>query len=184
MSGDILFDQHGWYALAKRIVSPNFNQRPDVDDISLLVIHCISLPRGNYNGDCVEKFFINRLDVSIDPSLIDLENSKVSAHFYIRRDGRIIQFVSIYDRAWHAGVSCYRGRDNCNDYAIGIELEGVDDDRFETQQYQTLTALTLALSERFPRLSDHIVGHSDIAPGRKTDPGSGFDWRRYREEFK
>jgi len=158
------------------IASPNCDARPPGMAIELLVIHAISLPRGIYQGDAVERLFTNTLDPAAHTEFAPLARLRVSAHFFIRRDGRTLQFVRTLDRAWHAGVSCWRGRRQCNDFSIGIELEGCDDQPFAEAQYAVLAGLTLALAARYP--IEAIVGHADIAPGRKTDPGRGFDWRR------
>jgi AmpD protein len=172
----------GWWPAAMRYESPNFDSRPDPADISLLVIHNISLPGGCFGGPHVSDLFTCRLDYNVDPSLADLRGLKVSSHFFIRRDGRVIQYVSANDRAWHAGRSAFRGREKCNDYSIGIELEGTDDMPFEAPQYQVLAALTEALRRRYP-LTD-VQGHEDIAPGRKTDPGPLFDWQVYVKNWQ
>ncbi|KZX78040.1 N-acetyl-anhydromuranmyl-L-alanine amidase [Oleiphilus sp. HI0009] len=170
----------GWLTQVRRLDSPNFNQRPDGSEPSLLVIHNISLPPGVYGGNEVDDFFLNRLDHDMHPFFDEIRGVEVSAHFYIRRDGRVTQFVSCLDRAWHAGVSTFCGRENCNDYSIGVELEGQDDDAFTDAQYESLVHLTRALMDEYPIVSkDNIVGHSDIAPERKTDPGPMFDWNRY-----
>lgn len=144
--------------------------------ISLLVIHAISLPPGEFSGRGVERLFTNTLDPDEHSYYREIEGVKVSAHFFVRRSGELIQFVPCDRRAWHAGVSSWRGRDRCNDYSIGIELEGCDDQHFEAAQYKILNRLIVALKHRYPITA--IVGHSDIAPGRKTDPGPCFDWAR------
>ncbi len=167
----------GWWPPAIRYDSPNFDSRPDPDDITLLVIHNISLPGGCFGGPHVSDLFTGRVDYNADPSFADLRGLKVSSHFFIRRDGRVMQYVSANDRAWHAGTSSFLGREKCNDYSIGIELEGTDDTPFEPAQYRALAALTEALRRRYP-LAD-VQGHEDIAPGRKTDPGPLFDWNFY-----
>jgi AmpD protein len=167
----------GWWPAAVRYDSPNFDSRPDPDDITLLVIHNISLPGGCFGGPHVSDLFTCRVDYNADPSLADLRGLRVSTHFFIRRGGAVIQYVSANARAWHAGVSSFRGREKCNDYSIGIELEGTDDTPFEPAQYAALAALTEALRRRY-RLTD-VQGHEDIAPGRKTDPGPLFDWNFY-----
>ena len=166
----------GWVEGARRVASPNCDSRPPGVEASLVVLHSISLPRGSYGGDAVERLFTNRLDTSAHPSFAGLAGVKVSSHFLIRRDGELVQFVPLQKRAWHAGASRWRGRERCNDFSLGIELEGVDDDRFEPAQYARLASLLQALRALAP-LRD-IAAHSDIAPGRKTDPGTGFDWRR------
>ncbi|MES2049758.1 MAG: 1,6-anhydro-N-acetylmuramyl-L-alanine amidase AmpD [Pseudomonadota bacterium] len=173
--------QDGWCQRASRQVSPNYNARPDGADISLLVIHNISLPAGQFGGDAIAELFQNCLDCSAHESFASLREVKVSSHFLIRRDGTVLQFVSTLDRAWHAGVSSFDGRSACNDFSIGIELEGTDDLPFETAQYDSLTLLTQALLARFA--ITHIVGHDEIAPGRKTDPGPCFDWALYERRM-
>lgn len=166
----------GWLRAARRLDSPNFGPRPAGACIDLLVVHSISLPPGRYGGDEVQRLFTNRLDWNAHPYFAQIRGLEVSAHFYIRRDGELWQFVSADDRAWHAGVSQWRGRDNCNDDSVGVELEGLEGDRFEEAQYRTLAMLARALSTRYPLA--HVAGHEDIAPGRKRDPGPGFDWQR------
>jgi AmpD protein len=160
------------------IPSPNCDERPPGCTISLLVVHSISLPPDEFGGNSVIELFTNRLDHEAHPYYRNLLGLKVSSHFFIRRDGETIQFVPCAKRAWHAGVSCWQGRDRCNDYSIGIELEGSDTRPFTDAQYESLTALTRALQSIYP-VTD-IVGHAEIAPGRKTDPGPCFDWERYR----
>lgn len=166
----------GWWRGARRIASPNFGERPAGTAISLLVVHSISLPPGQYGGDAIERLFTNRLDSAAHPYFEGLRGLRVSAHFLIRRDGTCQQFVSCDARAWHAGASTWRGRDNCNDYSIGVELEGLEGLRFERAQYRTLAAMTRVLARRYPLRE--IVGHEQVAPGRKADPGAGFEWRR------
>lgn len=169
----------GWLSLARKIPSPNFNARPRGGEVDLLVLHNISLPPGEFRGDDIISLFTNCLDCSAHPFYAELQGLEVSAHFLIRRDGDLIQFVSTHDRAWHAGVSVWCGRENCNDFSVGIELEGCDDMAFADAQYRTLVALITALRGMYPSISpERIVGHSDIAPGRKTDPGPAFDWDR------
>ena len=160
--------------------SPNFNDRPDPNNISLIVIHSISLPSRNYNNDNVESFFLNNLDISKNEYFKEISDLKVSSHLYIKRSGQIIQFVPFDKRAWHAGVSNYKGKEDCNDFSIGIELEGCDDDVYEEEQYNSLIQVTKALIEEYDLISKkRIAGHSDIAPERKTDPGKYFEWNRY-----
>ena len=160
--------------------SPNFNDRPVDEDISLLVIHSISLPPKKYNTDHIERFFLNELDFSSHNFYKNIDGMKVSAHVLIKRNGEIIQFVPFNKRAWHAGVSSYKGKNNCNDFSIGIELEGSDDDIFEDIQYEQLSLITSLLITEYDLITkDNIKGHSDIAPERKTDPGVLFDWDRY-----
>ena len=161
--------------------SPHFNNRPDVDDISLIVLHNISLPAGQFGLPFISHLFLGRLDCDADISFTDLKGLEVSAHCLIRRDGEIIQYVPFDKRAWHAGVSNYQGREGCNDFSIGIELEGSDHVPFTNAQYTSLEKLVKTLIKHYPRLSaEKITGHSDIAPGRKTDPGPYFDWQRFR----
>ena len=164
----------GWYRFARRLHSPNYGVRPDAAIIDLIVIHSISLPPGQYGGNEVQALFTNTLDWGQHPYFQTIKGMEVSSHFYIRRNGDLWQFVSCDDRAWHAGKSCYRGRDNCNDHSIGIELEGLEGESFETGQYETLADLCSAISTRYN--IRHIAGHEHIAPGRKIDPGPGFDW--------
>lgn len=166
----------GWLRAARRLDSPNFGPRPPGACIDLLVVHSISLPPGRYGGDEVQRLFTNRLDWDAHPYFGQIRGLEVSAHFYIRRDGALWQFVSADDRAWHAGASQWRGRANCNDDSVGVELEGLEGDRFEDAQYDVLAGLAAALADRYPIA--HVAGHEHIAPGRKQDPGPGFDWRR------
>lgn len=164
----------GWLQTARACQSPNFGARPAGARIDLLVIHSISLPPGCYGGPEVEQLFTNQLDWTAHPYFEQIRGLEVSAHFFIRRDGELVQFVDADARAWHAGVSCWRGRGQCNDDSIGIELEGLEGQRFETAQYTTLASLCACLGERYPIA--YIAGHEHIAPGRKQDPGPGFDW--------
>lgn len=172
----------GWLSGARRIASPNHDRRPAGVAIDLLVIHNISLPPDQFGGADIEKFFTNQLDINAHPYFAQLMDVKVSSHFLIRREGEIVQFVSCRERAWHAGVSSWQGRNRCNDFSIGIELEGSDFVPFSEPQYESLTKLTRCLQRAYP-LRD-IAGHSDIAPGRKTDPGPVFNWERYRASLK
>jgi N-acetyl-anhydromuramoyl-L-alanine amidase len=160
--------------VASRVASPNFDARPSDQAITLLVIHCISLPPGAYGGDQVEKFFTNSLDCSAHPYFAQLKDLKVSAHFFIRRDGQVVQFVSVDHRAWHAGVSSFQGVERCNDFSIGIELEGLEGESFESLQYESLQSLSQALAEHYPL--NAVASHQHIAPDRKNDPGQGFVW--------
>lgn len=183
-------DSNGWLHSddeslpLRHCISPNYNQRPPATAVDLLVIHNISLPAGQFGGGYVEALFCNRLDYDADPSFEDLRGLEVSSHFLIERTGFLTQFVSLHDRAWHAGISRFDGRSNCNDFSIGIELEGTDTQPFSDVQYTQLAQVTRLLCEYFPRLkSSRIVGHSDIAPERKTDPGPAFDWARYRRSL-
>lgn len=172
--------QDGWLSNARRCPSPNFNQRPEESAVSLLVIHNISLPPAQFSGDSVIEFFQNRLDWSQHPFFKEIEGVEVSSHLFIRRDGELIQFVPLHQRAWHAGVSSFEGRDNCNDFSIGIELEGTDDLAYTDAQYSMLKSVTCAIQASYPEITrERITGHSNIAPGRKTDPGASFDWSKY-----
>ena len=168
--------QMGWYQFAARQPCPNFGPRPSGASVDLIVLHAISLPPGQYGGDAVQRLFNNQLDWNSHPYFKSIAGLQVSAHFFIRRHGELMQFVSCNERAWHAGTSNYRGRSNCNDDSIGIELEGTEDGRFEDSQYETLTGLCAALLQGYPVA--HIAGHEHVAPGRKADPGPGFDWLR------
>ncbi|WP_028864275.1 1,6-anhydro-N-acetylmuramyl-L-alanine amidase AmpD [Psychromonas aquimarina] len=175
-----MIDKFGIYPAAKQIRSPFYNERPADTQISLLVIHCISLPEGVYGGRAVEQLFSGCLDCSEDSGFADLQGLEVSAHCVIRRDGQIEQYVPFVKRAWHAGVSCFAGIEGCNDYSIGIELEGTDHSTYTNEQYLALSALTTQIQLRYPAITtERITGHSDIAPGRKTDPGRQFDWAYY-----
>ena len=170
---------------AKFLASPNQDERPPGMDVDVLVIHAISLPPDTFDGEYVEAFFTNCLDCSIHPYFREIEDLKVSAHFYIRRSGEIIQFVPTNRRAWHAGDSDFHGRSRVNDFSIGIELEGCDDLPFEDSQYESLVRLTQTLFEGYSRLNpNQIVGHCDVSPGRKTDPGPCFDWNRYLDALE
>lgn len=170
-------DDEGYIPSVRQSPSPNHDSRPPDTRISLLVVHGISLPPGQFGGGAIAELFCNRLDHSSHPYYEPLRGLRVSAHFLIGRDGVIVQFVPCTNRAWHAGKSSWRGRDQCNDYSIGIELEGSDDVPYEQIQYETLACLVRALKARYP--IEEIVAHSDIAPGRKTDPGRAFDWARF-----
>ena len=172
-------DDEGIVAGATHISSQNWDERPEGAAVALLVVHSISLPPGEFGGDAIARLFTNTLDFSEHPYYESLRDLRVSAHFLIRRDGELIQFVPCAKRAWHAGASVWRGRERCNDFSIGVELEGVDDGAYADAQYRTLSRLLLALRERYPIVD--VVGHADISPGRKTDPGPAFDWGRFRE---
>ncbi|WP_295626632.1 1,6-anhydro-N-acetylmuramyl-L-alanine amidase AmpD [uncultured Nitrosomonas sp.] len=174
-------DTAGLLDTARFIASPNCDDRPGDTKISLLVIHNISLPPNQFGGNGVIELFTNQLDPQAHPYYQSLQGSKVSAHFFIRRDGAIIQFVPCIKRAWHAGVSCWQGKERCNDFSLGIELEGSDTIPFTENQYSSLTALTQCLCNQYP--IQNIAGHSDIAPGRKTDPGPCFNWNKYALEL-
>ena len=166
---------------AKQIASPNYDARPAEVEADLIVIHGISLPPGEFGGAWIDQLFAGSLDADAHPYFRDVAQQRVSAHALIRRDGQVIQYVPFHARAWHAGESQYEGRAACNDFSIGIELEGTDDLAYEERQYESLAALIQALLAAYPALAkERIVGHSDIAPGRKTDPGRAFDWRRLR----
>ncbi len=168
----------GWWQAARHCPSPNFGPRPQGASVQLAVVHSISLPPGHYAGDGVQRLFTNRLDWAAHPYYEGIRGLEVSAHFFIRRDGRVVQFVSCDQRAWHAGVSCWRGRERCNDFSIGIELEGLEGDVFMPPQYQQLARLLRLLAQRYPLAE--VTGHEHVAPGRKQDPGPGFDWARLR----
>jgi AmpD protein len=167
--------QNGWWRRARQVASPNFGPRPPDAEISLIVLHGISLPPEQFGGAFVEDFFLNRLDYAAHPYFEKLRDTEVSAHFFLSRDGAITQFVSILDRAWHAGHSSWQGRENCNDYSIGIELEGSEQLPFDPRQYAALWPLLAALREVCPIAA--IAGHEHVAPGRKSDPGACFDWQ-------
>lgn len=164
----------GWVEGARRVPSPNRDERPAGAEITLALLHAISLPPGEYGGDAIERLFTNRLDAKAHPYFAEVAGLEVSAHFLVRRDGALLQFVPVHERAWHAGASSWRGRGRCNDFSIGIELEGSEEEAFAPVQYSTLAALTRALRAALP-LRD-IAAHSEVAPGRKTDPGAHFDW--------
>lgn len=171
--------QSGLITPARQVPSPNQDERPVDTDPELVVIHGISLPPGEFGGPHVEQLFTNCLPRDGHPYFETIAELRVSAHLFIRRDGEVVQFVPLHRRAWHAGASCWEGRERCNDYSIGIELEGADDSAYEEAQYQALTSLLACLQSAYPALSSHrVVGHSDVAPGRKTDPGPAFDWGR------
>ena len=175
-SGEI--DDAGFAASARQVTSPNCDDRPPGADISLLVVHNISLPPGEFGGADIESFFTNRLDCTTHPYYAGLKDLRVSAHFLIRRDGELVQFVPCSFRAWHAGISDWRGRARCNDFSIGVELEGADDVPYAAVQYLQLADITAQLIARYAIVD--IVGHCDIAIGRKSDPGPSFDWSHYR----
>ena len=176
----------GWLEQAEKCASPHYDQREHCNppDISLLVIHNISLPAKQFGGNYISDLFLGQLDPKAHPSFEEIYQLRVSAHCLIRRDGEIIQYVSFNDRAWHAGVSCYQDKTKCNDFSIGIELEGADDIPYTDEQYQQLSQLTLSLMSVYPLIKSNITGHSDIAPGRKTDPGKAFDWQKYQTMIK
>ena len=167
---------------ARQHLSPNCDSRPDESDISLIVIHGISLPPGKFGKDYIDQLFCNQLNPDEHPYFKDISDLKVSSHLLIRRDGEVVQYVPFQKRAWHAGVSCYEERDCCNDYSIGIEMEGEDETPYTDIQYQVLATIIKDLIKSYPELNEQtITGHSDIAPGRKTDPGEAFDWAILRK---
>lgn len=173
--------ENGWLAGERRVRSPNYNARPEGVRVDTLVIHGITLPPGQFGHGQVDRLFTNSLPRGVNVFYDSIADLRVSAHVLIERCGRLTQYVSFDDRAWHAGVSCFDGRDQVNDFAVGIELEGTDDCPYTPAQYRRLAAVTIALLHRYPALEQsRIVGHSDIAPGRKTDPGPAFDWRVFR----
>ncbi len=174
----ISVDRDGIVRAAAQVPSLNFDDRPEGTAITLLVVHGISLPPGEFGGPGIVELFTNRLDPDVHPYYAQVANLKVSSHFMIRRDGALLQFVPCGKRAWHAGVSSWRGRDHCNDFSVGVELEGFDPVPYEAAQYAMLARLTRALRRRYPIAE--VAGHSDVAPGRKTDPGPAFDWERFR----
>ena len=177
----MLIDENHYLDSAEQVQSPNYNERPSGEEISLLVIHNISLPPGRYGGGYIEQFFQNRLPIAVDPFFEEIKELQVSSHLLIERTGRIVQFVPFSKRAWHAGISEYQGRDGCNDFSLGIELEGTDDEPYTDIQYKQLAEVTRVIQQRYPAITlDRIVGHCDIAPVRKTDPGPAFDWQKYR----
>ncbi len=170
----------GWWQGAAHCPSPNCNARPEPFEISLLVIHSISLPPGEYGSGFVQQFFCNELDCDAHAYFEEIRGMEVSAHLLIERDGTATQFVSFDERAWHAGLSSFEGRENCNDFSIGIELEGCDTEAYTDAQYAALATITGELMHAYPAITrDRITGHADIAPGRKTDPGPAFDWSHY-----
>jgi N-acetyl-anhydromuramoyl-L-alanine amidase len=180
-AGRLRVDEEGWLTGVRRLPSPNCDDRPPDTPIDLLVVHAISLPPGIYGGDYIDEFFTNRLHADAHPYFRTIETLRVSAHVVIKREGEVIQYVPFHRRAWHAGVSDFQGRRSCNDFSIGIELEGWDRDPYEHVQYQILAELIGTLSVHWPGIRpERVVGHSDIASGRKTDPGPAFEWRRLR----
>ena len=170
-----------WLEFASRVPSPNCSERADESDISLLVIHGISLPPGQFGGPHIDELFCNVLDASAHPYFASVCELRVSSHLLIRRDGSVVQYVPFNRKAWHAGVSSFQGREECNEYSIGIELEGTDELPYADEQYEMLIGVCRALLATYPGLkAERIAGHADIAPGRKTDPGPGFDWLYFR----
>lgn len=173
---------NGWLTGVHRRPSPNCDERPAGEQVDLLILHNISLPPNRFGGPGVYQLFENRLDPEEHPFYKDIAELRVSAHVWVRRTGRIVQFVPLSARAWHAGISSWQGRERCNDYSIGIELEGTDERPFTKAQYQSLFRLMRLIQKQFPAIQCHrIVGHSDVAPGRKTDPGPFFDWSQLRD---
>ena len=173
----IVDPETGWLERVRRVESPNSDERPPQTTLELIVVHGISLPPGRFGEGWIDRFFLNELPAAADPYVATIAEMKVSAHALVARDGSLTQYVSFNRRAWHAGRSAYCGRNACNDFSVGIELEGTDDLPYERAQYATLAALVRALRRAYPSLRDaDIVGHSDIAPGRKSDPGAAFDW--------
>lgn len=170
--------REGWYSPAQKIESPNYDVRPTKSDVDLIIIHAISLPPGEFGGDGVERLFTNTLDPAAHPYYAGISGLQVSSHFFIRRDGSLIQFVPVTARAWHAGASNWEGRERCNDFSVGIELEGDDETAFEVAQYEALQLLLQALMKALPIRA--VTSHSHVAPGRKTDPGPCFDWAPVR----
>ena len=174
----------GWLVNERRVLSPHFDQRPEPQDISLLIIHYISLPPEQFGGGYIDDFFQGKLDPQAHPYFQEISPLRVSAHCLIERTGRITQYVNFADRAWHAGLSCFEGRDKCNDFAIGIELEGSNEQPFSDAQYAALQALTQEIMRTYPHITkERIVGHCDVSPGRKIDPGQYFDWQRYLQNI-
>lgn len=177
--------ENGWLTKTKKVISPHFSLRPDKQDISLLVIHYISLPPEEFGGNFIDCFFEGTLDPKLHPYFEEIKDLKVSAHCLITRLGEITQYVNFEDMAWHAGLSCFKDREKCNEYSIGIELEGSNEQPFTQSQYQTLIKLTLLIMQKYPKITlDRIVGHCDISPQRKIDPGQFFDWHYYRQALK
>jgi AmpD protein len=172
-------DQH-WLSAARRVDSPNFDDRPDPNDMSLIVVHCISLPPSEFGNECIDQLFCNQLNPKDHPYFETIYQMQLSSHLLIKRTGDIVQYVPFNKRAWHAGQSSYQGRERCNDFSIGIELEGTETMPYTEVQYTQLAATVASLLKTYPELSvDRITGHSDIAPGRKADPGESFDWKKF-----
>ncbi len=180
-AGPLRVDEEGWLTGVRRVPSPNCDDRPPDTPIDLLVVHAISLPPGIYGGDYIDEFFTNRLHADAHPYFRTIEPLRVSAHVVIKREGKVIQYVPFHRRAWHAGMSEFQGRRSCNDFSIGIELEGRNEDSYEEMQYGVLAELSKLIMRVWPGIAlERIVGHCDIAPGRKTDPGPAFDWGRLK----
>lgn len=176
---ELVINEQDWLENCQKIISPNYDERSDKEDICLIVVHCISLPPNQFGGGYIEQFFCNQLDSNAHDYFKSIANMTVSAHVLIRREGSLVQFVPFTKRAWHAGVSQWQGREKCNDFSIGIELEGADHIAYTDAQYQQLNKLIRALKLKYPKITDEaVVGHNDIAPERKTDPGEAFDWSR------
>ena len=172
--------QSGWLSGVRRVPSPHCNSRPERAEIDLLVVHSISLPPGQYGGSYIDEFFLGHLDIDAHPYFSEIASLQVSAHLLIDREGQVTQYVPFHQRAWHAGQSSFCGRENCNDFSIGIELEGLDTDTFTEAQYRSLADVAVAIMDAYPAIDkSRITGHSDIAPGRKLDPGPGFDWKHF-----
>lgn len=178
---EFTIDSSGWCAQAERQPSPNCDARPEGADVTLIVVHNISLPPNEFGGEWITDLFLNRLDPNAHPYFATIHTFEVSAHFLIRRDGALIQYVSTQDRAWHAGASNWRGQTRCNDFSIGIELEGCDNKPYTAAQYTQIAALTQSLRDRYPRING-VAGHHEIAPIRKTDPGAYFEWARFERQ--
>jgi len=173
--------KNGWIDNAHKISSPNFDERPPNCTPSLIVVHCISLPPGKFGGEAISQLFMNKLPADKHPYFEEIHHLKVSSHILIRRDGALIQYVPFHARAWHAGKSIYEGQENCNDFSVGIELEGTEEIAYTAKQYKQLSYVIKVLLDSYPSLSpSSITGHSDISPGRKTDPGPSFDWNYLR----
>lgn len=181
--GEQMEIQEGWLTAARHVISPHCDIRPADTVPRLLVIHNISLPPGQFGGPYIDQLFQGKLDPGAHPFFAEIRALRVSAHCLIRRTGEIVQYVPFHKRAWHAGLSCYQGTEKCNDFSVGIELEGTDTQAFTDEQYQVLAQVTQTLLSDYPQMKGHITGHSDIAPGRKTDPGPYFDWNRYRKSL-
>ncbi|MGF1752724.1 1,6-anhydro-N-acetylmuramyl-L-alanine amidase AmpD [Vibrio makurazakiensis] len=178
-------DSSGWCSSARKVPSSYYDKRPEEESVSLLVVHNISLPPGEFGGPYIEHFFTGKLDPDEHPFFKVIHTMGVSAHCLIRRDGEIVQFVSFLDRAWHAGQSSFAGRERCNDYSIGIELEGSDYTAYTDEQYRALSQISAQIMQSYPQVTlPRITGHQYIAPLRKTDPGLCFDWQRYRTALK
>lgn len=176
--------EDGWITSARKVLSPHFNQRPENEIPSLLIIHNISLPPGEFGGPWIDQLFTGTLPPDAHPYFADIAQLRVAAHCLIRRDGELVQYVSFDQRAWHAGVSQFAGRENCNDFSMGVELEGTDTLPYTDAQYKTLKKVSALLLKHYPLTLERITGHSDIAPQRKTDPGPAFDWIRYKESIR